>query len=423
MRELKLQLNILSPRDYLRIEKHLSDMAAKGWFLEQNGSVFWRYRIGQPKKLRYSVLFFQNLDWEQPYTQMCQEAGWTFVTGFAGMQIFCTEDPDLEPVEVAPATRWKALHNATMKRDKLLWLGMCLLALVVLLNSAFTAIADPVEVLADGPRLMYALLMIAVVIFLLWDILHYYHWRFKARRQFNKIGTIPEPRGNFIGICVGLGILAVLLVVTLVLEDPYGRLVTFLNIATILLSLLAVSAYILLKKRKSADAPVSSMMCITIALVTFLLLGMLQSVAVDSYDFTCAPEDMDLTVQTLTGETVQEQSCLTEEQSSPFLQDLTGRNIVGQEPEQQILQYRITKAVRPELIQFCYDNCLPSRFYSQLAAQDTSLWQAQGVWLHEGSNGMYTYYIYYSDRAATLMVNWLLTEEQVAIATQALQNA
>lgn len=423
MRELKLQLNIWSPRDYRRIENHLANMAAKGWFLEQNSAVFWRYRIGQPKKLRYSVLFFQNLDWEQPYRQMCEEAGWTFVTGFGGMQIFCTEDPDLAPVEVEPTPRWKAIHTATMKRDKLLWTGLGLLALIVLLSSAFTAIADPVEVLADGPRLMYAALMIAVLIFLLCDILHYYYWRFKARRQFNKIGTIPEPRGNFIGICVGLTILAVLLVATLVLEDPYGRLVTLLNIVTILLALLAVSAYVLLKKRKSADAPVSPMICITIALVTFLLLGILQSVALDSYDFTCTLEEMDLTVQTLTGESAADQSCLTEEQASPFLQDLTGRNIVGQEPEQQILQYRITKAVRPELTQFCYDNCLPQRFQSQLTAQDTALWQAQGVWLHEGSNGMYTYYIYYSDRAATLMVNWLLTEEQVAIATQALQNA
>lgn len=423
MRELKLQLNIYSPRDYLRIEQHLAQMAAKGWQLEQIDNVFWRYRIAEPKKMRYSVLFFQNMEWEEPYREFCEKAGWTFVSGYAGMQIFCTEDPDLAPVEVAPTPRWKAIHKSVMSHDRLLWLGLGILALLVIVNAVITAISDPVEVLADAPRLMYILLMLGALLLILGDWLHYISWRNRARRQFNKAGTLPDVKGNLIGLCVGLAILLAVLIATLIVEDTYGRIVTLLNIASIVITLLAVSAYRLIKKRKSADTPVSPMMMITIALVVFLALGIVQSAMLSSWDIYCEPEDMDLTVQALTGQPQEEQSCLIEEQRSPVLEDLTGRNVVGEGEGQTMLQYRITKALHPSLVSFCHDNCLPAQLQAKLEAQDAALWQAEGVWLHVGSNGMYTYYVYFADRAATLMVSWELTPEQIAVASKALTTA
>lgn len=422
MRELKLQLNIYSPRDYLRIQEHLSKMAEKGWMLEQIDRFFWRYRLCEPKKLRFSVLFFQNLDWEEPYREQCEAAGWQYVSGFSGMQIFCTEDPDLAPVEVAPTPRWKAIHRSTMSHDRFLWLGLAAVALTVLASTGITAVSDPIEVLADGPRLMYALLMIGALIFVIADVNHYYHWRNKARRQFHKLGTLAEPKGNLIGTGVGLAVLATMLFVILVLEDPYGRLVTLLNIASILIALLVTAGYRLLKKRKSPDAKVSRMATVSIALVTFLLLGIVQSALLDNRDISCQPEDMALTVQMLT-EGEADGSCLIEEQNSPVLADLTGRNIVGAEEDETVLWYRVTVAKTPKLIAFTHARCLPAHLQEKLEPQDAQLWQAEGVWLHRSSNDMYTYYIYYGDRAATLLVSWELTEQQVAVATQALGTA
>lgn len=422
MRELKLQLNIYSPRDYVRIQEHLTKMAEKGWMLEQTDRFFWRYRICQPKKLRFSVLFFQNLDWEEPYRQQCEAAGWQFVSGFAGMQIFCTEDPELAPVEIDPTPRWKAIHKATMTRDRFLWFGFLTLALVVLANTVITAISDPVEVLADGPRLMYAMLMAACLLLVGCDVIHYYHWRRKARRQYHKVGTLIEPKSNLIGICVGLTILVLILAVILILEDPYGRIVTLLNIASIAISLLIASAYRLLKTRKSSDTPVSPMLTVAIALVTFLVMGIVQSAFLENWDITCQPEDMKLTVQALIGQE-EDGTCLIEEQNSFVLADLTGRNIVGEDEDQRVLWYRITVAKTPKLIDFAHANCLPEYLQEKLEAQDVLLWQSEGTWLHKSDNGMHTYYIYYADRAVTLLVNWELTEEQITTATQALINA
>lgn len=422
MRELKLQLNIYSPRDYLRIQEHLTHMAEKGWMLEQVDGFFWRYRLCEPKKLRFCVLFFQNMDWEEPYRERCESAGWRFVSGYAGMQVFCTDDPNLAPLEIDPTPHWKAMHKSIMSRDRFLWLGLLALALTVLLSTAFTAISDPVEVLADGPRLMYAALMTTCLLFVCCDVIHYYHWRQKARRQFHKFGALVEPKGNLIGFCIGLAIMAVMLVVILVLEDPYGRIVTLLNIASIAVSILVTAAYRLLKKRKSADAPVSPMITVSIALVTFLLLGIVQSALLSNWDITCQPDDMKLTVQTLTGKE-EEGTCLIEEQTSPFLADLTGRNIVDEEGDTWTLWYRITVAKTPKMTEFTHEHCLPEHLQEKLEAQDVLLWQSEGTWMHKGSNGMYTYYIYYADRAATLLTSWELTEQQIAVAIQSILSA
>ena len=421
MRELKLQLNIFSPRDYLRIEQHLCRMAEKGWMLEQVDRFFWRYKICEPKKLRFSVLFFQELDWEEPYKQQCKAAGWQFVSGFAGMQIFCTEDPDLAPIEIAPTPRWKAIHTSTITRDRAMWRGLSLLAFVVLINSVITAFSDPIEVLADGPRLMYCILMLGIWIFVAADAIHYYHWRNKARRQFHKVGTLAELKGNLIGLTIGLGILVVLALVVLVVEDSYGRIVTLLNIGSIVLSLLAMAAYRLLRKRKSADTPVKPVVSLSIAAVTFLVLGIIQSAMLGNWDVTCQPEDMKLTVQALV-EDAEDGTCLIEEQSSIVLSDLTGRNIVAGE-EDAVLWYRITIAKYPELIDFVHERSLPQKLHGKLEEQDAALWQAERVWLHISSNDMYTYYIYYADRGATLMASWELSQEQITVATQALMCA
>ena len=131
---------------------------------------------------------------------------------------------------------------------------------------------------------------------------------------------------------------------------------------------------------------------------------------------------MKLTVQALTGQE-EDGSCLIEEQSSLFLEDLTGRNIVGTEETEKILWYRVTVTKTSKLTEFTHAHCLPEHLQEKLEAQDVLLWQSEGTWLHRGTNGMYTYYIYYADRAATLLVNWELTEQQIAIATQALLSA
>ena len=114
---------------------------------------------------------------------------------------------------------------------------------------------------------------------------------------------------------------------------------------------------------------------------------------------------------------------MIEEQNSMFLADLTGRNIVGSEDEEKVLWYRITIAKTPKLIEFVHEHCLPERLQEKLESQDVLLWQSEGTWLHKSANGRYTYYIYYEDRAATLLVSWELTEEQIAAATRALMNA
>ena len=43
--------------DFKGVEKHLADMAAKGWRLERAGRHIWKYRRAEPAKVRYAVTY------------------------------------------------------------------------------------------------------------------------------------------------------------------------------------------------------------------------------------------------------------------------------------------------------------------------------------------------------------------------------
>ena len=51
----KRRLELFQTNDYEAIEKHLTKMAKKGWFLESIGTFLWTYRKGEPKDLTYEV--------------------------------------------------------------------------------------------------------------------------------------------------------------------------------------------------------------------------------------------------------------------------------------------------------------------------------------------------------------------------------
>jgi len=52
MKTKKRRLEALSFYDHTGIEKHLADMARKGWMIEQISNYYWTYRKIEPQELR-----------------------------------------------------------------------------------------------------------------------------------------------------------------------------------------------------------------------------------------------------------------------------------------------------------------------------------------------------------------------------------
>ena len=107
--------------DYAGVEKHLSDMAARGWRLEKTGAMFWKYRRMKPAKVTYAVTYIHNASdlnpqptqEQQILDEYCQEAGWKKVADWSKMQIFSSEEADPIPIETDEATRLEVIRRCT----------------------------------------------------------------------------------------------------------------------------------------------------------------------------------------------------------------------------------------------------------------------------------------------------------------------
>ena len=114
MRDVTRRIETYSFYDRSAISSHLEAMAAKGWQLERITSSFWYYRRAQPQKLRYAVTYYPSGSAFDPEPnpglgelyELCEHAGWEYVTGFAEMNIFVNSRENPTPLETDPAVDW-----------------------------------------------------------------------------------------------------------------------------------------------------------------------------------------------------------------------------------------------------------------------------------------------------------------------------
>ena len=124
MKDKKKRLEIISFYDHTGTEKHLEEMAAKGWLLEKISNGLWCYRRIKPQSLKFAVTFFPKAsdfdpkpsESQQTFVDYCAESGWKLAGLSAQMQVFYNEDPNPVPIETDPYLQVENIHKA-MKRN------------------------------------------------------------------------------------------------------------------------------------------------------------------------------------------------------------------------------------------------------------------------------------------------------------------
>lgn len=119
MKETKRRMEFFSLYDHTNIEKHLEKMALKGWLIEDIGSYFWKYQKIEPKKLRFSVVYYPKAVNEgtvvsadrQHFIDMCTSGGWKYIINQGQMHIFCTKDENTPPIETDPEIQIECIHK------------------------------------------------------------------------------------------------------------------------------------------------------------------------------------------------------------------------------------------------------------------------------------------------------------------------
>ncbi|WP_027400029.1 DUF2812 domain-containing protein [Anaerovorax odorimutans] len=186
--------------DYTGIKMHLEKMALKGWKLHKITRLYWEYRKIEPKKLTYTVTYFSEASEFNPYHtdnqitfhEYCKNGGWNLVAEWAQMQIFCTEDEDITPIDTEESVKLKFIHKA-MKKNFLP--GNALLMLVSILQF-FLQIknikSDLVYQLSTGSSLFLTMVWFLISIQTLYILIGYIVWYYKSKRSVNLGGLCAE---------------------------------------------------------------------------------------------------------------------------------------------------------------------------------------------------------------------------------------
>lgn len=198
MRDVKRRIETYSFYDRSAISSHLEAMAAKGWQLERMSNLTWTYRRAQPQKLHYAVTYYPSGSAFDPEPnpglgelyELCEHAGWEYVTGFAEMNIFVNSRENPTPLETDPVVELGVIELSARRRlTRPYWVLLALCAAIAFLGLG-GLINDPLYSLSGlwgvPVGLMFLLLGIAVAA----ELAGYYRWRSHARKAAGHGGSV-----------------------------------------------------------------------------------------------------------------------------------------------------------------------------------------------------------------------------------------
>ncbi|MDY5613270.1 DUF2812 domain-containing protein [Dysosmobacter sp.] len=190
--------------DRTGIERHLEQMAARGWMLEKMGRFFWTYHRIEPKAMHFSVIYFAPAsefdcapgEEQQTFQDYCAEAGWTLAANWSQMLIFANSAEPPIPIETDAAVQVGTVHQA-MKKNFLISYGILLaLSLFQLIRVLLDFWRHPTDSLANPGSLGMLVLWPLLALFCATEIAAYFLWRRKALRAAKEEGRFTPTRGH-----------------------------------------------------------------------------------------------------------------------------------------------------------------------------------------------------------------------------------
>ena len=185
--------------DHTGIVRHLEDMAQKGWMLTSAG-FFWKYRQEEPQNVRYAVTYFPDGadpgdplgEKESLFRDLCESAGWEFVTRHREMQIFRSFRANPVPLDTEPMVQVETIHKG-MKSGHLSHLIQTLIWALIFYGRLHL-MGDVVGYLTFLASNLYLLLILVITVSLiinLWELISYYRWRRRAKAAAKEGQFLP----------------------------------------------------------------------------------------------------------------------------------------------------------------------------------------------------------------------------------------
>lgn len=251
--------------DHTGIQKHLEDMAAKGWLLDKMGFL-WRYRRIEPQRLRFAVTYFPEASaydpdpaaGQQDYRELCLDAGWTHAATAGQLQIFYTDAETPVPLETDPRIQVETIHRAMRRSQIPSQILLAVLGLAELLLLARQFRTDPVEWLSSGIYFLLPLCWIQVMAGAFVNLATYFRW-YKTAKAAALEGEFTPTRGHrrLETALLLLPLLIILLELLYSLHSRRSAVFLSLGLLTVGCAILVSFGVTALLKRKKASAGVN----------------------------------------------------------------------------------------------------------------------------------------------------------------------
>ena len=448
MKHTKRQLIPFSLYDLTGMERHLEQMARKGWLLDKMSAMGWRYRRIEPQKLHFTVSYCHRASAYDPepteevqtFYDFCAHTGWRLAAEFGSMQVFYNGQEDPTPIDTDPAMEIQMVGRE-MKRALPFEILLLLIGFFMGGSWLYSLFHSPIDLLASPTNLFTGLCWLGLMVWSVADILTYFLWRRRAKQAAQRGEFVPT-RGchRIMQVVMALVILGVVYFF-ITARLPGLRLLTGGMILGFVVLFLAVNGTKdFLKKRKvSRRKNQAATIAVDVLLAVVLMVGTSYAAITLARNggFSLAADiEPLLTIADLTGEEDPRYVVRSGVEASVFLKV---RNFTEEaHPAESVrlpeLSCKIVDVYLPGIHGFCLRELLHERDDWEGAAADGmaitpyyvyreidgALFGAQAAWQRYagGENGEPTgdYLLSWPGRLVTLECDWELTAEQMAIA-------
>ena len=190
--------------DYHQLEQNLTRRAADGWHLEKIGNILWKFRRGQPKDVRYEIIFSpaasaynsRPTEAEEELAELCAQAGWVRVGALAQIQVFRNDDPNATPLETDEAAKYQNIRRTMLRHFIPQQLLLVVLFALQFMMHGSTALKYPTRILSSGLTVCTLGMLLVVTFSYFVMFLANLLWLRRARRSVESGCPIP-PNGFY----------------------------------------------------------------------------------------------------------------------------------------------------------------------------------------------------------------------------------
>ncbi len=451
MRKTKRRMETLSFYDRTGVERHLEQMAEKGWMIDRISNLGWVYRRIEPQKLQFSVTYYPKAsdfdpgpsEDQQVYHAFSAYAGWKYVCSWVQMQIFCTNQPDPVPIETDPELELQTIHAAMVKGFLVPYGILLVIALVWSAMLVHDVLYDPIGLFSSTTNLFLMVVWPLLALLFIVEIVAYLRWRSRAKKAAacgEFIDTPNTRRFQRIVYCVCMLAFAVEMLYNVTAGSSMLRVTSIAMVLYVFVLMVVVQGVKQLLKRKKVSRKVNRAVTLTVDVVlafgmmAAIVFGTLRATQNGWLDTKTAVEASPLTLEELWRNELPEadyHSDWTETAASPLVAvyDVRERGSTnGADVFIPSLDYTVTEVKLPALYGRCRAQLLEKEislnwrqvsFSTKRIATpcDAAPWGANEAWQVAWENEIPSddYLLCYDRNLVEISFSWTPTDEQKAL--------